>query len=338
MEFTSLRTVTLPLVGTRAVRVAASAPYPQRVLLVTSTTLAAAGARVFVTGAVNELNNASAALIAAGAALGGAVELRGGARGTVLTLRPGQALFAATSILGASLSVSVSAVLSFAGTRDPYPTTFRSYTLPASGANSAIRIVPSAELPRRVHVMPGPLVTNVRVAQSAEELNPFGANPPGAFRFDEVDGPLTFVMAPRQAMYATVDPGSAGAFLAVSVSDIYTQPPTKRRRRPSQVHTITLAQPFSPAQVALGINCWRRVLLRGDPDVVVGAAPEDMSIPFVTAPVTFASGAFSFTGVETLALILAPGQPLFAATGTPPSTVQAHISEALFDGGEGALG
>ncbi len=334
MNFTSFRTITMPLLGTRAVRVAGAAPYPQRVLLVPRTT--APATRIFVTSSTNELDNAAPAA----AIVGGAAQVIADFGGTVFALAPGQALFAATNALGppatpTTLSVSVSALVPYAGDRQPYKTTFRSYTMPGTGTNAAIRIVPAAELPRRVHIMPGALATNVRIAQSAEELNPFGPFPAGAFRFDEANGPITFVAAPRQAIYATVDPGSAGALLAVSVSDIYAQPPVARFRQESQTKTITLIEQFTPVRIAPANQHWRRVLVLGDPSIVIGSAANDMTIPFQLVPVVFNPGAFSFLSQSPVSVILPPHQPLYAATGaTVAATVQAHVSEALFDSGE----
>ena len=248
----------------------------------------------------------------------------------IIALSTHQALVAAGSVVGSELSVSVSAVIPAAlrPQKGWLPTSFRTITLNSSGTTrAAVRIAPASVRPQRVLVTPAALSVNTRITAAPQELDAFGADPNGAFAFD--DETFVFVTAPNQALYATVDPGSAGRTLSVSTSEIVPLAPGGRVQRmgPARVKTIALPAPFEAVRIAPStMNKWLRVTVFAFDDVAISATPAGLTTPpvFPNAFIPSATpGGTSF--------VLPPSQGLFAAALVGATSLQVSVSEALFD-------
>lgn len=225
MEPTTFRTVTLrtaniigPQPGGQAIRVVGTARYERRVLVLNLDV----GTSKFLSPSANEFN-----LLGQVGPPAGSFVLPDGSP-TEFAVDPKQTLFAAGDggATPQTLSVSISQDIPAPTGPRPIgyraaPTAFRTFTLNPTGTpNAAIRIAPAACKPQRVVVVAEATATNIRVTSSPADLEAFGTTPAGAFTLNAVAGPITFVLAPDQPLFASVDPLSPVNRLAVSVSEI----------------------------------------------------------------------------------------------------------------------
>ena len=310
---TTFRTVRLNLVGTpnAAVSVAGFAPYARRVLLLTHEPF---GAFAFIAGSVNELNSS-------GPAPAGAVRILG-TRAVTIALPAGQGLSAAGSVAGAILSVSVSQSVPAWPTPMSYPPTMMSTILvPASGFQTTPRLVAASPYPRRVTIQPAATGINVRIASSAEELDAFGANPAGAFAFDEGEAPITFVLAPNQPIYGTFDIGSPVFTLSmVSTPEMAPTPQEIPRTRPTFVRRYVIPAGAQPVRIVPNGSTFRHVLINPAGGGIVSTMS---TTDLVSTPI--GSNVYSLQGTPQT-FVISPGQALYAA----PGTYDVEVADALY--------
>ncbi len=150
------------------------------------------------------------------------------------TVAPGQALYAAANLPGGTapvgLAISISALIPY-GTEEvgkDSRVTYRTHTLPIVGTQ-AIRIAAATPHAQRV-VLTSETVSItmfpdvfIRLTSSANNLalppNPAFASPGGAYGYR--GGVRVFILAPRQPLYAAIDPGiGAPFFLSVSAQEL----------------------------------------------------------------------------------------------------------------------
>lgn len=213
------------------------------------------------------------------------------------------------------------------------PTTFRTYTLPLLGTDSAIQITPASKHFQRVVLAQSAGATPIFISAVASELNTAGQPiPGGAFQFPGAIGgdPIVVVLAPGQHLTAAA--ALAGTRLAVSVSQAVPAPtkpiPAGVGKEPTTFRTYALPAVGTQAvQVAPSGAVPKRVVMR----VNAGAAfisPDvgDLNIVQATPGNAFemiAAGLFSAT------FIIAPGQELSASADFAGRLLSVSVSDIL---------
>ncbi|KKN61367.1 hypothetical protein LCGC14_0522990 [marine sediment metagenome] len=211
MAPTTFRTHTLRPLGQDAVTIASPAPHFRRVIIFQR--LALTGA--FISRSATELT------IPDQVQPGDAYQLPvTPAQPRVFVLAPGDALYAGggTSAGGlASVSVSISQEILGLAPIYEVRTVFRTFTVPISGINPSITIVPIAQVPRRMIVTSVSVGGGVFLSTSAQELDIPQVVPGEGF---DVGGGGIFVVGPGQALYG-IRTFAPAAQISVSISDIH---------------------------------------------------------------------------------------------------------------------